>query len=185
MTEIPMDAQTSGFVEKLYADYKPMLLRTAYRYLEAEDLCEDMVHDAFLRIICNAGKLCDFAPNQLSSYLYTTVRNLCLDYLRMHNRITPFDMADETFLELLAKKRAQNNSQISELQRAELRMMLSQLPAEDRALLVGHYSQKLTSAELAQTFGCTDAGMRTKIHRAKKRMLDIWEQSGLRMEDFY
>jgi RNA polymerase sigma-70 factor, ECF subfamily len=56
------------------------LYNFALRQLRAETLAEDVVQEAFVRVVQNAGEFKHEA--RFSTWVYTIVRNLCIDQLR-------------------------------------------------------------------------------------------------------
>lgn len=62
--------------------HRTALFNFALRHLRSEALAEDVVQEAFARVVQNAG---DFKHEaRFSTWVYTIVRNLCIDQLRKH-----------------------------------------------------------------------------------------------------
>ena len=68
--------------------------------------------------------------------------------------------------------------------KVELAMMLKDISNEDLTLLIGKYYLDLDTKELAKICGITSTAARSRIHRARKRLLDEWKKNGLNMGDF-
>src|SRR5580765_8003264 len=64
----------------LYERYKNLILKICFHYLKDYDLAQDVFHDAFIKVIENAGKLKN--PQVFRSWFVTITRNLCIDRLR-------------------------------------------------------------------------------------------------------
>ena len=67
---------TVQFLTETYTTYRPLVVRYIYRKLNGCMETEDLVQDAFLRLL--------EYRSMLRSFLYTIVRNLVTDYLRRH-----------------------------------------------------------------------------------------------------
>lgn len=74
---------TVQFLSETYDTYKPLVFRYIFRKLNGCMDTEDLVQDAFLRLLEYRSML---RPETIRSFLYTIVRNLVTDYLRRHYR---------------------------------------------------------------------------------------------------
>ena len=72
---------TVQFLTETYTTYRPLMFRYIYRKLNGCMETEDLVQDAFLRLLEYRSML---RPETVRSFLYTIVRNLVTDYLRRH-----------------------------------------------------------------------------------------------------
>lgn len=72
---------TVQFLTETYTTYRPLVFRYIYRKLNGCMETEDLVQDAFLRLLEYRSML---RPETVRSFLYTIVRNLVTDYLRRH-----------------------------------------------------------------------------------------------------
>lgn len=69
-----------GAYRLLFERYYALLGAFAYRYLNDRQLCENVVHDVFLGLYQEKERFLDISA--LKSYLYSAVRNRCVDLLR-------------------------------------------------------------------------------------------------------
>lgn len=72
---------TVQFLTEVYVTYRPLVLRYITGKLNGCLEAEDLVQDAFLRLLEYRSML---RPETVRSFLYTIVRNLITDYLRRH-----------------------------------------------------------------------------------------------------
>ena len=72
---------TVQFLTETCTTYRPLVVRYIYRKLNGCMETEDLVQDAFLRLLEYRSML---RPETVRSFLYTIVRNLVTDYLRRH-----------------------------------------------------------------------------------------------------
>lgn len=68
--------------ERLFQRFYPVMCGIADRYLNDQVLSKDMVQEAFIKLWRRQENLNDIQC--VKSYLYTTVRNLSLNYIRDH-----------------------------------------------------------------------------------------------------
>ena len=72
---------TVQFLTETYTTYRPLVFRYISYKLNGCLEAEDLVQDAFLRLLEYRSML---RPETVRSFLYTIVRNLVTDYLRRH-----------------------------------------------------------------------------------------------------
>lgn len=178
------EQEVQAFIETLYCKYRTLMIRIAHRYLFEYSAAEDILQDAFIQIIRKAEFLRTLPVSKLEAYIVLMVRGLCVDYLRKNHRKDQADLTDETIISMLGESALIKEQTGRELCKAELFMMLSKLPPEDQFLLIGRYYLGLSIGELATYVGGTETGIRTKLHRAKKKAFKQWKENGLSMEDF-
>lgn len=65
---------------KIFDHYRDKLYNYALRITDNEELAEEIVMDAFLKIWCNRNDLC--VINRFDSYLYTVVRNQAFNAIK-------------------------------------------------------------------------------------------------------
>lgn len=177
--------QIQSFLETLYEQYKGIMLRTIRKYLGYSSSGEDVFHEAFIRIIKKADLLIDMPSNKLEAYILLVVRSVSIDHLRKTHRVVHVDTTDESILDLFYQQSLNAEPSIDQFNKVELSIMMQKLPLEDQMLLIGKYYLGLSTIELVQIIGGTSTGVRTKLHRAKKRIFEEWSNSGLKMEDFF
>jgi RNA polymerase sigma factor (sigma-70 family) len=73
-------AEKNEILMTLYERYKNLILKICFHYLKDYDLAQDIFHDAFIKVIQNAGNLKN--PEVFRSWFVTITRNLCIDRLR-------------------------------------------------------------------------------------------------------
>lgn len=75
----------AGFPEAFFKQYYPRLCDFAKRFLTDTDEAEDVVQDAFV-VYLEQQTTVDAHPAAVKSFLYTTVKNACLNRLR-HDKV--------------------------------------------------------------------------------------------------
>ena len=176
-----LQEELSGFsLESVYRRYRNIMLWAAEKYVGPND-CEDIFHEAFMKVIRAAQTLAQLPPPKMKMYILLIVRGTAIDFLRREQRYLQVDLEDGVLQNLLTSEPGQT---VGAYGRTELLEMMHALPQEEQSLLIGKYYLGLSSKELTDLIGGTDTGMRTKLHRARKKLFDAWTESGLHMEDF-
>jgi RNA polymerase sigma-70 factor (ECF subfamily) len=145
----------------LYASYGRLerpLYNVLYRQLwQAED-CQDVIHDAFMRVWERRDKVDE---TTLDALLWTTALNLARNRLRWRKlrRHEPLDdalSADATTEDFLATR--------------QLRQALRQLPPASRDVLLLAEFSGLRGAEIADVLGIPAGTVASRKHQAIERL---------------
>lgn len=67
--------------EQLYVKYKSSMLNYATKTMGSETHSEDIVHEAFIKIINHIDDVGDIDSEKTKCFIVTIVRNICVDYL--------------------------------------------------------------------------------------------------------
>lgn len=150
---IAYQARVAGFV---YA----MLGRAA----PVDDLCQDI----FAKMLRAIARLND--ATLFEAWLFRMARNQCIDYARKEKwrrMFTFFDPAtDDPPMEVDVAQRERVDALLSLLQR---------LSARDRTLLL-MAQEGLSLAEMAAATGTTTTTIKTRLHRARERLKELYEK---------
>ena len=152
-------------VESLSERYGPMVLRRCRYLLKDEDEAMDVCQDVFVRMIEQRGRL---AATHLSSLLYVTATNLCLNRIRDKGRHeVPTD--DEVLQQIASAEEP--------ARRIEARMLLSRLfrrhPASSRTIAVLHYHDGLTLEQVASEVGLSVSGVRKRLRNLRHALVEM------------
>ena len=122
------------------------MVGVARRMLRRQDLAEEAVQDAFMRL-WRSARTYDPAKGAARSWLYAILRNCALTVLRDENRFT----ADEDIAEEAAPMTENALARLPET--SALRRCLERLDASRRAVVVLAYVHGLSHGELAGKLG--------------------------------
>lgn len=179
------DVQCSNaFVEELYINYRIVILSVISRYVDEHNFQEDIFHDVFVKILHKADFLRTLPQYKLETYLLLMARGVSIDFLRRHHFNRRSDLPDDIIMDLVDEQRIQATESMGIIGKIELAMMLKCIPTEDLTLLIGKYYLDLDAKELANMNGISSTAVRSRIYRAKKRLLKEWKDAGLTMGDF-
>lgn len=150
--------------EALYASYRRLerpLYNVLYRQLwQAED-CQDVIHDAFVRVWEKRDKVDE---TTLDALVWTTALNLAKNKLRWR-LLRRHDDADDASLHLTDESGSQDYLAMRELHRA-----LRQLPrASQQILLLSEFSG-MRGDEIAAVLGIPAGTVASRKHQAMARL---------------
>jgi RNA polymerase sigma factor (sigma-70 family) len=154
------DAEPMGIdVEMLYRRYGPMVVRRCRRLLGDPDAAEDAMHDVFVQLHRRHASLED---RGLSSLLYRTATNVCLNRLRSQRR-RPTDPGDDLLLRIAALDDTAGRADARSL----LDRVLRREPESSTTIAVLHLHDGLTLEETAEIVGLSVSGVRKRLRRLK------------------
>lgn len=172
------------FIEAVYSRYKVPLLCVIRKYIGSKDDCEDIFQEVIVRIIKNAELLIRLPQPKLEAYIFLIARGVSIDYLRTLNRKAEICLENDIVLDVLSRKNRQATTCPDSIRKADLFMMMEKMPADEKILLIGKYYLGLSINELNELVGGSQSALRSKIFRARKKLLEEWAQEGLILEDF-
>lgn len=143
-------------VDALYRDHGAAATRLAYLLTGDRARAEDLVQDAFVRLLARVRRVRD--PNLLRAYLTKTVVNLAKNSYRSEGRLRAF----------LASGRGAGPASAAAPDfegREELHGQLMSLPYRQRAALVLRYCEDRSEAEVAEALGTSSKAVRSLVGR--------------------
>lgn len=172
-----MDAASYG---RLYRDQAAMLRRRAWRYLRDDRAAEEVVQEAFLRVIQAAPEFSD--EGHAIAYLSTTVTNICLNRYRDAGRrprliALDTDVVAEHLDQVSAQTHRDREFDLSEQGRSQaIQQAITQLPAAQRFALVMYEIHDRSFEEIAEYLRIKPSSVRTVLSRARAGLRAILEE---------
>ncbi len=157
----------------LVETYSAILFRVAHSVLRCRSEAEDVVQDAFVRVIERRGSLP--AVRDMRVWLIRITWNLAIDRKR---RIRPEQM-DEGFAESLVARSVPADEVLDETQRMKAVLReLERLPKAERHVLLLSSLEELGTAEMAKVLGRSESAVRALLFRARTRLRERLERGG-------
>lgn len=155
---------------ELFTRYERYLLRIAERYVGPSDCAEDLVMEAFIRMIPHLNQVDFEKSHKARNYLVAVVEHLAIDELRK-KKCLPFqeellsDFFTETFDEYLEKKQDQRY----------FSQALRQLRPKDEQILRLKYIEEMSDEEISQLLLIGESAVRKRLERARRRFREVLE----------
>ncbi len=149
-----------GSLSELYVAYAPEALRLAFLLTGDRALAEDLVQDAFVRLVGRLRHLRE--PNAFWAYLRRTIVNLATSHFR-HRRV------ERAYLERLAAvpgAHANDNQELDE----SMHQVLLGLPQRQRAAIVLRFYEDLSDVQTAAVLGCSPGTVRSLVSRGMQTL---------------
>ena len=158
---IDSDADKSKF-EILYSEYKNLMYYTANRILCNSSDTEDVVHQAFLKVIEILDTISSPRCHKTRALLVTITEHKAIDLYREKQRRNVLPLAEEYI-------GAAPAAEIERLAaRDALAAAIASLPPRYRSLL--RYDCGYSNAEIANILDTTEPNVRKLIQRAKEKL---------------
>ena len=148
-----------------------------FRYVGSREEARDLTQDTFTKAFQNLGRLSD--PARFSSWLYTIALNECRMRFRRQQRVRQSSIEDEPSVELTLastesspEDRAAHGQQVTRLRRA-----LSQLPEEQRAVILMKEYQGLKFHEIAEVLEMPLSTVKSRMYLGLKTLRRLMEDA--------
>ncbi len=143
-------------MEALYAVHVQRASRLAYFLVGEQDLAQDLVQEAFLKVFARWGNLRE--SQSFAAYLNRTIVNLAH---KTHRRrgVERRYLAKQPSFEAVAPQRDYETAD-------ELWRQLQSLPKRQRTALVLRYYEDLTDQQAAEAMGCSETAVASLVQRA-------------------
>ncbi|MFY9587387.1 MAG: SigE family RNA polymerase sigma factor [Actinomycetota bacterium] len=151
------EARPSGRMAELYRTHAPAAARLAFLMTGDAARAEDLVHDAFVKVIGRFGDIRD--PDAFGAYLKRTVVNLANSYFRRRR-------LEREHLE--AEGRAYRDEPAGErdpVEREHLWKALGTLPPRQRAAIVLRFYEDLSEQQTAYVLGVPVGTVKSMVSR--------------------
>lgn len=161
-------------LRRLYDATAAMLVRVAYRIAGTEEAAEDIVHEAFIRLM---EKKIPFATMDDAKYwLIRVVKNGALNYAKRKGRET------RAYERWWRGERAETDGAEVELIKGEsmeeMRGLLDRLPENLRSVLVLKEYGGMNYKEIGRVLGITEGNVKVRAFRAREALLSMMKEDG-------
>ena len=166
---------TAAFTE-LVDKYKQPVMNVAYRMLHDAMEAEDLAQVVFVQVYKSAHRY--RVSSKFSTWLFTIVRNLCLNEIRRRSRHTADSMdaphpaqADQPLHQFEDKQTASPPDHLlhGELE-DKIEQALAELPENQRLAIVLCRQEELSYEEIARVLGCSVSATKSLIHRGRETL---------------
>jgi len=155
---------------ELYKKYYKPIYRFVYFRVSNEDVAEDIMQEVFLKFI-------EVADNQritnARAYLYKTAKNLVIDFYREQGKVVKVSLEDVgELVSILGQSLTESKIDLEIAHKA-----IFKLKDQWRDLILLRYVEGLEYEEIAEIFSKSQSYIRVNLHRARKELKKIFEQS--------
>ena len=156
-------------IADLFLSEESPLLYFAVAVVRRRSVAEELVQEAFLRLNEEWGRV-----ENPRARLYRTVRNLALNHIRDAHPETPLDEERASQDDALPRGQLGRSEAIG-----TVRMLLAEMPEEDRDLVRLKYHDELKYQEISARTGLSVGNVGFRLHHILKRLLDGMQRAGI------
>jgi len=164
---------------KIYDQYYTKVRKFILALVKDQWAADDLIQETFLRIQENLGTLKD--PSKLSSWIFRIAHNLCLDHFRQLKIAASQGSTDLDRVESLGEGFIQEIFIQKELEQREMgkcvQDQINLLPESLRTALILFDIMEFSHQEIADILGITVENVKVRLHRARKKLKPILEET--------
>jgi RNA polymerase sigma-70 factor (ECF subfamily) len=152
--------------ESLFRKHFMALVAFAMKFLRDTDTAKEIVHDVFIRLW---EKRDNMDPQRsIKSYLFTSVHNRCLNYIRDNKK---YDHSEFHLEKLEENTNWENNDKLVETEtELRIRKAIDDLPDKCREIFILSRFEELKYAEIATKLGISIKTVEAQMSRALKSL---------------
>ena len=165
----------SNAFANLVDNYKNMVFSLAFKMTKNREEAEEVSQDTFIKAYKNLKNF--KGDSKFSTWLYRIAYHACLDNLKKNKKHnTSFEINEVTFNQI---KSVEDTLQtIERKERAQiLDDCLLQLQDDERSLIWMFYYEELSLKEIIEVTSMSEANIKVKLHRARKKLLTIVKEN--------
>lgn len=168
--------------EEIIQMYQKKVCTTISYMIKDKDSVEDVAQEVFIKVYSNLKKFNE--QSSLFTWIYRITMNACYDEIKREKKISFFRNYVEEDGEEEEIEREDPNQNVHEiveerLNRAKLIATLKRLPKEQRALIVLRDIRGFSYWKIADMLKLKLGTVKSQINRARRKLKDELEASGL------
>jgi RNA polymerase sigma-70 factor (ECF subfamily) len=165
----------------LVETYQKPVYNLCYRMLGEMEAAEDAAQETFLKAYQNLTRY--DRERSFATWLLSIAAHHCIDKLRRRRfNSVSIDEDEEGQTDIPDHSAPDPESEIMKHQQRErLQNCLQSLDPTDRAAVVMRYWQDCSEVEIAQALKLTVPAVKSRLHRARRALAELWEEKPTRM----
>lgn len=169
-----INGDTNAF-SYLVDNYKSMVFSLAFKMTKNREEAEEISQDTFIKAYKNLNKF--KGDSKFSTWLYRIAYHTSLDNLKKNkNNNSTFEINEITFNQIQSVENILEG--IERKERAKIMdACLNKLADEERSIIWMFYYDELSLKEIIKVTDLSEANLKVKLHRARKKLLAIVEEN--------
>jgi RNA polymerase sigma-70 factor (ECF subfamily) len=165
----------------LVETYQKPVYNLCYRMLSESEAAEDAAQETFLKAYQNLSRY--DRERSFATWLLSIAAHHCIDKLRRRRfNSVSIDEDEEGQTDIPDRSAPDPESEtMKHQQRERLQSCLQSLDPVDRAAVVMRYWQDCSEVEIAQALKLTVPAVKSRLHRARRALADLWEEKPARI----
>lgn len=175
--ELDLELQAS-----VYQSFRQLVYRDIYFVIRDHTWTEDVIQEAFMKIVTNAHKMKHDA--NIQGWVKQVTRNTTIDFVRKHKKIRQISMSNnvntiDSFIESLPSE-ANTADEVEFKERKELLIKaMNELKYDHRIVLALFYIEDKSYKEISRELGITEQMVAQRLMRARRKLLQHFGENGM------
>jgi RNA polymerase sigma-70 factor (ECF subfamily) len=167
-----INGDTNAFAS-LVDMYKNMVFSLAFKMTKNREEAEEISQDTFIKAYKNLSKF--KGDSKFSTWLYRIAYHTSLDTIKKNKNNKTFEINDITFNQIKATETILEG--IERKERAKIMETCLHKLHEERTIIWMFYYDELSLKEIMEVTSLSEANLKVKLHRARKKLLTIVEEN--------
>lgn len=151
--------------------YKDMVFTLAVKMVKSREVAEEVSQDAFIKAFRYLPKF--KGDSKFSTWLYKIAYNTCLDSIKKNANKYNDVAIDEITINYISSVETILDGIEREERAVVINRCIEQLPEDEKAILLFFYFKELSLKEIVEVTSMSEANVKVKLHRARKKLLSI------------
>ena len=166
--------------EKIYNQYRNLMLYIANGILHDHHLAEDAVHDAFIKIIDSLEKLEDVFSHKTKAFVVIVTENISKSMYTKQKKSRSTSFEDIEYE--ISDKTQELDELLSAIALEKIIDKIKTLSEIDNQILMLRYIHELKDKEIAKILDLKDSVVRKRLERARQRLTALLTKGGEEIE---
>ena len=167
-----LETQNVAYVNILYDRYSGKIFAKCLSLLKSESEAQDATQDVLMKILLNLSKF--GGKSRFSTWIYSITYNFCIDFIRRKKK-DPSVYVDD-LLENLDIEEEIEDSFLTEINVKRLKVILSEITARDKSILLMKYQDDMTIREISTVLDKSESAIKMQIKRAKQKFKKVYQE---------
>lgn len=167
LSMIETEKEKSKFAQ-LYELYRNPMYIMAQGILRDEQLAEDAVHNAFIKIMRYLETIDEDECHKTKNLIVMIIRSTAIDLYRKRKRQSTVRLDEAEMIEVHSEMDAQTDLD-------SLKETIKALPDKQRDVLELKFFYHYTNAEIAKLLSISEETVRKRLERARGKLRILWE----------
>lgn len=167
----------TALFSKIVERYERMVFRIAMGYLHHKEDAEDATQEIFIKLFRSLSSF--KGDSELSTWIYRTTVNHCLDTIEKKNRFSAlFRFAEEVSEKLFGvsdNTKAADAQMIEQQEEERIEKLLNSLPSNQKTAFVLSRYEELPQKEIAEIMQLSEGSVEQLLQRAKKNIRKFYD----------
>ena len=157
-------------LEKLYYEYKKLMKYIAFEILDNNELAEDAVHEAFIKLTRHLKGIEEIKCHKTKAFIVIVIRSVCFDMLEKEKHYKHSSLTDITI--------SVPDGVLENLELEEICLIIKSLPDILRDIIELKVYYEKSDKEIADILGISHSAVRKRLQRARNALKERLNKQG-------